>query len=58
MPNPNPALLPRPALFDVTTLAARDTEGRIERVPLDELELAPNPRSDIYREGIERLARC
>jgi ParB-like chromosome segregation protein Spo0J len=56
MPNPNPALLPRPALFDVTTLAARDTDGRIERVPLDQLELAPNARRDISPEGIARLA--
>jgi hypothetical protein len=39
MPNPNPALLPRPALFDVTTLVASDTEGRIERVPLDQLQV-------------------
>jgi ParB-like chromosome segregation protein Spo0J len=56
MPNPNPALLPRPALFDVTTVAARDTEGRIERVPLDQLVLAPNARREISPDGITRLA--
>ena len=61
MPNPtatttNPALLPSPALFDVTTIAAKDVEGTIERVALDQLELAPNARRDISEEGIERLA--
>src|ERR1700757_1455657 len=61
MPNPatrtvNPALLPSPALFDVTTIAAKDVEGAIERVALDRLELAPNARRDISQEGIERLA--
>jgi ParB-like nuclease domain len=59
MPNPaaiNPALLPSPALFDVTTIAAKDVEGMIERVALDDLELAPNARRDISEEGIERLA--
>ena len=56
MPTPNPALLPLPALFDVTTVAETPPEGRIERVALDALELAPNARRDISREGIERLA--
>ena len=61
MPNPtattaNPALLPSPALFDVTTIAAKDVEGTIERVALDQLELAANARRDISEEGIERLA--
>ena len=61
MPNPttatvNPAMLPSPALFDVTTIAAKDVEGTIERVALDRLELAPNARRDISQEGIERLA--
>ena len=61
MPNPtatttNPALLPSPALFDVTTIAAKDVEGTIERIALDQLELAPNARRDISEEGIERLA--
>ena len=60
MPNPttaiNPALLPSPALFDVTTIAAKDVEGTIERVAVDRLELAPNARRDISQDGIERLA--
>jgi ParB-like nuclease domain len=53
---PNPALLPNPALFDVTTVAKAPIEGSIERVELDALELAPNARREISREGIERLA--
>ena len=30
MHNPNPALLPSPALFDVTTVAAAPVEGTID----------------------------
>ena len=56
MQTPNPALLPCPALFDVTTIATTPPDGRIERVALDALELAPNARREISREGIERLA--
>jgi hypothetical protein len=56
MQTPNPALLPCPALFDVTTVATNPPDGRIERVALDALELAPNARREISREGIERLA--
>jgi hypothetical protein len=56
MQTPNPALLPRPALFDVTTVAKNPPDGRIERVALDALDLAPNARREISREGIERLA--
>ena len=56
MRTPNPALLPCPALFDVTTVAKTPPDGRIERVALDALELAPNARREISREGIERLA--
>ncbi len=56
MQTPNPALLPCPALFDVTTVAKLPSDGRIERVALDALELAPNARREISREGIERLA--
>ena len=52
----NPALLPNPALFDVTTVAKAPVDGRIERVELGALELAPNARREISREGIERLA--
>jgi hypothetical protein len=56
MQTPNPALLPNPALFDVTTVARAPVDGRIERVALGALELAPNARREISREGIERLA--
>ena len=56
-PAPNPALLPSPALFDVTTVAKGSREGRIVRVELDQIELAPNARRDISPEGIERLAQ-
>jgi ParB-like chromosome segregation protein Spo0J len=55
MPKPNPALLPRPALFDVT-IADTPIDRRIERIPLEEIELAANARRDISQEGIERLA--
>jgi hypothetical protein len=56
MQTSNPALLPCPALFDVTTVATAPVEGRIERIELGVLELAPNARREISREGIERLA--
>jgi hypothetical protein len=56
MQTSNPALLPNPALFDVTTVAKAPVEGSIERVELEALELAPNARREISRDGIERLA--
>ena len=56
MTAPNPALLPSPALFDVTTVAKQGPEGRIVRVELDQIELAPNARREISPEGIDRLA--
>jgi len=56
MQTPNPALRPCPSLFDVTTVARAAVEGRIDRIDLDALELAPNARREISREGIERLA--
>ena len=56
MQSSNPALLPSPALFDVTTVATAPVQGNIERVELGALELAPNARREISREGIERLA--
>jgi hypothetical protein len=55
MPKPNPALLPRPALFDVT-IADSPIDRRIERVSLEEIQLAANARRDISQEGIDRLA--
>ena len=56
MQAPNPALLPCPALFDVTNLAQTPVDGQIQRIELDALELARNARREISREGIERLA--
>jgi len=56
MPNPNSALLPSPALFDVTTVAKAPVEGTIERVALEDLELAPNPRKHISHDSIHSLA--
>jgi hypothetical protein len=56
MQTSNPVLLPCPALFDVTTVAEAPVEGQIQRIELDALELAPNARREISREGIERLA--
>ena len=56
MPNPNPALLPSPALFDVTTVAQAPVEGKIERIALENLELAPNPRKHISHDSIQSLA--
>ena len=56
MQTPNTALLPSPALFDVTTVSRAAVDGRIEQTELDALELAPNARREISREGIKRLA--
>lgn len=56
MPEPNPALLPSPALFDVTSVAKAPVEGGIERVALGEIELAPNARREISQDSIHRLA--
>ncbi|MGO9960531.1 MAG: ParB/RepB/Spo0J family partition protein [Solirubrobacteraceae bacterium] len=55
MPKLNTALVPRPALFDVT-IADTPVDRRIERVALEEIELAPNARREISQEGIVRLA--
>ena len=53
---PNPALLPSPALFDVTKVAKDTREGRIVRVELEQIEPAPNARRDISP-GRNRAAR-
>jgi hypothetical protein len=57
MPDITAPAPPAPALFDVTVLAADPVAGTLARVGLDELELAPNARREIDRDGIERLAR-
>jgi len=56
MPNPNPALMPFPSLFDVTTVPSMPVEGTIERIELDHLELASNPRTHISSDSIQSLA--
>ena len=61
MPNPNPAtpnpaLLPSPALFNVTDVAQRTVDGLLERVALEDLELAPNPRRELAQDSIRSLA--
>lgn len=43
------------ALFDVT-IATGDPGAVIEKVPLEQIELAPNPRRDIDPDGIQQLA--
>jgi hypothetical protein len=56
MPHPHSALAPAPALFDVTALTATGIEGTLSRLPLEQVELAENPRKTISADGIERLA--
>jgi ParB-like chromosome segregation protein Spo0J len=56
MPDTQAPGLPAPALFDVTTIEPSDPAGTLVRVPLDEIELAPNARREIAQESIERLA--
>ena len=48
---------PSPVLFDVSTLPGEELPARIERVALEHLELAANPRREISDEGIDRLAK-
>lgn len=57
MSNPEAPAHSAPALFDVTTVAPADPAGTLVRVPLDDIELAPNARRDVAPDGIERLAR-
>jgi hypothetical protein len=48
---------PSPVLFDVSTLKGDRLTARIERVALEHIELAANPRREISDEGIDRLAK-
>ncbi len=57
MPKSTFTLNPAPLLFDVSTLADEELPARIERVPLEDIELAANPRREIGEEGIDRLAK-
>jgi hypothetical protein len=50
------ALLPSPALFDLTTVADTRAVGAVQRVALEHLELAPNKRRDLDPESIQTLA--
>ena len=61
MPNPvpatpHPALLPAPALFDVTQAAQPTVHGMLERIALEHLQLAPNPRQQLTQDSIRTLA--
>ncbi len=48
---------PAPVLFDVSTTTGGEVPARIERVALEHIELAENPRREISDEGIDRLAK-
>ena len=65
MTNPTPttttaaagqALAAAPALFDVTTVTKTTQDGVLERVAIEDLQLAPNPRTRICHENITTLA--
>jgi hypothetical protein len=47
---------PPTRLFDVTSSARRSIDGVVDYIPLDQIDLAQNPRRDISPEGIDRLA--
>ena len=57
MSRPTFTLDPAPVLFDVSTIAGGELPARIERVALEHIELAENPRREIADEGIDRLAK-
>jgi hypothetical protein len=46
-----------PVLFDVSTGSGGQLSARVERVALEHIELAANPRHEITDEGIDRLAK-
>ena len=48
---------PEPVLFDVSTPPGGELTVRIERVALEDIQLAENPRREIGEEGIDRLAK-
>ena len=57
MPTPPFTLERTPVLFDVSTTSGDELAARIERVALEHIELAANPRCEISDEGIDRLAK-
>ena len=58
MPNPNPALLPSPALFDVTTVAKAPVEGTIERSRSRTSSSHPTPASTSPTTASTRSPDC
>ena len=59
MPKPNPALLPRPALFDVTIAKKSPINRRIERIPLEQMEARRQRATrDPARKGSNGSQRC
>jgi hypothetical protein len=48
---------PAPVLFDVSTIPGGDLSVKIERVALEHIELAENPRRQIGEASINRLAK-
>jgi hypothetical protein len=48
---------PSPVLFDVSARENERLAARVERVALEHIELATNPRREISDEGIDRLAK-
>ena len=48
---------PSPVLFDLSTRENEQLAARVERVALEHIELAANPRREISDEGIDRLAK-
>lgn len=58
MPQPTFIIDPAPVLFDVSTIAGGELPARIERVALEHIELAQNPRREIADEGIDAWPRC
>ena len=46
-----------PVLFDISTRENEQLAARVERVALEHIELAANPRREIGEEGIDRLAK-
>jgi hypothetical protein len=57
MPQSTFTLDPAPVLFDVSTTTGGELPARIERVALEHIELAENPRREIAAESIDRLAK-
>jgi hypothetical protein len=57
MPQSTFTLDPAPVLFDVSTTTGGELPARIERVALEHIELAENPRREIAVESIYRLAK-